>query len=275
MISRHFYANCQSLFLFFAVTMLREDASNQILGWSYSQKIIHLPGGQILGFFELTRRPPRTLNLASSCIASGTTEKQGHRMLCCAWIVRLLKHTTLGYNFTTFEFPSQKQERKGGWEPSFASNLKLNFGARTQAQFAPPQCVLVSLVLKIGGGSWPSSFVPPHLPAPRPPALSIFLKSLLLVDGRLSVTVNVNQVDLLTLWGSNRILDFLPILHMSVIDKYFGNEGPYHMKRYSILPDCAHGRYENIPWQFWKKYGSYKQHGMQENKTMVHIKASE
>ena len=28
---------------------------------------------------------------------------------------------------TTFEFPPQKQERKGGWEPSLASNLTLNF----------------------------------------------------------------------------------------------------------------------------------------------------
>ena len=35
---------------------------------------------------------------------------------------------TLGYDFTTFEFPSQKQEKKGGREPSFASNLKLYFG---------------------------------------------------------------------------------------------------------------------------------------------------
>ena len=35
---------------------------------------------------------------------------------------------TLGYDVTTFEFPSQKKERKGGWEPTFASNLKLNFG---------------------------------------------------------------------------------------------------------------------------------------------------
>ena len=26
-----------------------------------------------------------------------------------------------------FEFPPQKQERKGGWEPSFASNYRLNF----------------------------------------------------------------------------------------------------------------------------------------------------
>ena len=26
-----------------------------------------------------------------------------------------------------FEFPPQKQERKGGWEPSFASNLTLDF----------------------------------------------------------------------------------------------------------------------------------------------------
>ena len=34
---------------------------------------------------------------------------------------------TLGYDVTTFEFPSQKQERKGRREPSFASNLKLNF----------------------------------------------------------------------------------------------------------------------------------------------------
>ena len=27
----------------------------------------------------------------------------------------------------TFEFATQKQERKGGWEPSFASNLRVNF----------------------------------------------------------------------------------------------------------------------------------------------------
>ena len=34
---------------------------------------------------------------------------------------------TEGYDVTTFEFPSQKKEGKGGWEPSFASNLILNF----------------------------------------------------------------------------------------------------------------------------------------------------
>ena len=34
---------------------------------------------------------------------------------------------TLGYDVKTFEFPSQKQERKEGWEPIFASNLTLNF----------------------------------------------------------------------------------------------------------------------------------------------------
>ena len=36
-------------------------------------------------------------------------------------------HATEGYDVTTFEFPSQKKEGKGGWEPSFASNLILNF----------------------------------------------------------------------------------------------------------------------------------------------------
>ena len=34
---------------------------------------------------------------------------------------------TEGYDVTTFEFASQKKEGKGGWEPSFASNLILNF----------------------------------------------------------------------------------------------------------------------------------------------------
>ena len=38
-----------------------------------------------------------------------------------------LKRFTEGYDVTTFEFPSQKKEGKGGWEPSFASNLILNF----------------------------------------------------------------------------------------------------------------------------------------------------
>ena len=33
----------------------------------------------------------------------------------------------LGYHVTTFEFPSQQQGRKEGWESSFASNLTLNF----------------------------------------------------------------------------------------------------------------------------------------------------
>ena len=36
-------------------------------------------------------------------------------------------YDTEGYDVTTFEFPSQKKEGKGGWEPSFASNLTLNF----------------------------------------------------------------------------------------------------------------------------------------------------
>ena len=34
---------------------------------------------------------------------------------------------TLGYSIMTFEFAPQKQERKGGWEPIFASNFTLNF----------------------------------------------------------------------------------------------------------------------------------------------------
>ena len=34
---------------------------------------------------------------------------------------------TLGYDVMTFEFPSQKQERKEGWEPTLASNLTLYF----------------------------------------------------------------------------------------------------------------------------------------------------
>ena len=34
---------------------------------------------------------------------------------------------TEGYDVTMFEFPSQKKEGKGGWEPSFALNLILNF----------------------------------------------------------------------------------------------------------------------------------------------------
>ena len=40
----------------------------------------------------------------------------------------IITSSTLGYEVTTFEFPSQKQERKRGWEPSFALDLKLNFG---------------------------------------------------------------------------------------------------------------------------------------------------
>ena len=39
----------------------------------------------------------------------------------------LFYSSTLGYNLMTFEFPSQKQEKKEGWEPSIASNLTLNF----------------------------------------------------------------------------------------------------------------------------------------------------
>ena len=31
--------------------------------------------------------------------------------------------STLGYDVTTFEFPSQKQERKGGREPSFKTQF--------------------------------------------------------------------------------------------------------------------------------------------------------
>ena len=34
---------------------------------------------------------------------------------------------TLGYDVTKFGLPSQKKEGKGGGEPSFASNLILNF----------------------------------------------------------------------------------------------------------------------------------------------------
>ena len=39
---------------------------------------------------------------------------------------------TEGYDVTTFEFPSQKKEGKGGGEPSFASKLTLNFSALIQ-----------------------------------------------------------------------------------------------------------------------------------------------
>ena len=41
------------------------------------------PSRTLEGLFELTRRPSRALNLAS-CVASGTTEIQGHRQVCRA-----------------------------------------------------------------------------------------------------------------------------------------------------------------------------------------------
>ena len=43
------------------------------------------------------------------------------------WTNQFKSRLTLGYSIMTFEFAPQKQERKGGWEPIFASNFTLNF----------------------------------------------------------------------------------------------------------------------------------------------------
>ena len=44
-------------------------------------------------------------------------------------MLRGRSETTFYYGLfaRTFKFATQKQERKGGWEPSFASNLRVNF----------------------------------------------------------------------------------------------------------------------------------------------------
>ena len=50
-----------------------------------------------------------------------------HLVSICAIDNYVKDRPTLGYDVTTFEFPSQKQERKEEREPGFASNLTLSF----------------------------------------------------------------------------------------------------------------------------------------------------
>ena len=54
---------------------------------------------------------------------------------------------TLSSCINVFEFPPQKEERKGGWEPSFALNLTLNFRALIQPYSS-------GLLKNFCGGGW-------------------------------------------------------------------------------------------------------------------------